>query len=55
MYLPEFSATNNLTWKCHVDDSAEGRYEMILSRELHTALGLDLGFSENFIIGGDRP
>ena len=28
---------------------------MILGRDLLTALGLDLKFSENIILGGDRP
>ena len=28
---------------------------MILSRELITALGLDLKFSENLVIGGEGP
>ena len=28
--LPTISATNVLTWKCHVDDSAKGGYDMIL-------------------------
>ena len=23
-------ATNDATWKCHMDDSAKGRYDMIL-------------------------
>ena len=55
LYLPEFSTTKSVTWKCYVDDSAEGTYEMILARKLLTALGLDLKFSENFIVGGDGP
>ena len=28
--LPELSKTQNLAWNCHVDDSAKGRYDMIL-------------------------
>ena len=55
LYLPEFSTTKSVTWKCYVDDSAEGRYEMILARKLLTALGLDLKFSENTIIAGEGP
>ena len=34
--LPEFSATKNLMSNCHVDDSAKGRYNMILGRALLT-------------------
>ena len=50
--IPKFSATNIVTWKCHVDDSTNGRYDMILGRDLLTALGLDLKLSKNVIIGG---
>ena len=28
--LPTLSATNVVTWEYHVDDSARGRYDMIL-------------------------
>ena len=34
--LPKLSATNAVTWKCHVDNSAKGRYDMILGRYLLT-------------------
>ena len=34
--LPELSATSFGTWKCHVDDSAKGRYDIILGRYLLT-------------------
>ena len=30
--LPKISATKIVTWNCHVDDSAKGRYDMILGR-----------------------
>ena len=40
--LPELSAIKIVTWNCHVDDSAKGRYYMILGRYLLTALGLNL-------------
>ena len=42
---PEISGTKNLTWKCHVDDYAKGRYEMILGRHLSTDLGLYIRLS----------
>ena len=32
--LPALSLTNVVTWKCHMDDSAKGRYDMILGRDL---------------------
>ena len=50
---PEFSATKIVTWKFHVDESTNGRYDMILGRGLLTAPGLDLEFSKNVIIGGE--
>ena len=28
--LPELSAMNAVTWKCHMYDSAKGRYDTIL-------------------------
>ena len=34
--LPALSETNVVTWICHVDDSAKGRYDMILGRGLLT-------------------
>ena len=36
--LPALSATNVLTCECHVYESAKGRYDMILSRDLPTEL-----------------
>ena len=30
--LPALSAKNVMTWQCHVDESASGRYVMILGR-----------------------
>ena len=53
--LPEFSATKTVTWKCHVDESTNVRYDMILGRDLLTALGLNLKFYDNIIIGRKVP
>ena len=53
--LPEFSATKIVTWKCHVDKTTNGRYDMILGRDLLDALGLDINFSEKVTIGGEGP
>ena len=47
--LPALRAMNVVTWNFHVDDSAKGRYDMILSRYLLTELGLNLKFSEHVI------
>ena len=32
--VPAISATNVMTWNCHVDGSAKGRYDMILGQYL---------------------
>ena len=39
--LPALRETNFMTWKCYVDDSDKGRYDMILVRYLLTELGLN--------------
>ena len=51
--LPKLSAKNVVTWKCHVDNSARGRYGMILGQDLFTELGLILKFSEQVIKADD--
>ena len=50
--LPELSSKKIVTWNCPVDDSAEGRYDMILGRYLLTALGLNIEFYDD-VIGVD--
>ena len=44
-----------MTWECHVYDSTEGRYDMILGRDLLTVLGLYSKMSEQVITVGDGP
>ena len=51
--LTAFSVKNDVTWKCHVDDSNKGVYDMILGRYLLTELGLKLKFSEHVIESGN--
>ena len=43
-----------MRWECHVDDSAEGRYRMILGQDLLTDLELDLNISKQVILVGDE-
>ena len=42
--LPALSATNVKTWKFHMGDSAKGRNNMILGRDLLKGLGLSLNY-----------
>ena len=51
--LPEFSATKNVSWKSQVDNSTNIRYNIIVGRDLLTALELYLKSSENIIIIGE--
>ena len=53
--LPELSATRTVMWKCHVDDSTMGRYDMILGRYIITDLVLNLKLSNHFIESDDGP
>ena len=53
--LPNFIETKIVTWKCHVDNSTNGIYDMILGRDLLTALGLDPNFSKNVVLGEEGP
>ena len=47
--LPELRATEIMMWNCHVDDSANHRYDMILGRDLLKELGLNPKFYEHVI------
>ena len=51
LYLIEFSAIEIVTWKCRMSEFTTSRYDMILDRDLLTALGMDFQFSANVIIG----
>ena len=44
---------NNVTWKCHMDDSAKGRYDIILVQEILTELRLNLKSSDHVIKADD--
>ena len=54
-FLPEFSETKIVSWKFHLDNQNNSRYNMILVIYLIHALVLDIKFSENIIFGGDVP
>ena len=50
---PELSATNVVTWKCHISDSIKGRYNMILERYLWTELVINSKWSDHIIKSDD--
>ena len=47
--LPEFSMTIIAKWECHMDESAIGRYNVILGRDLIIRLVLNINCFENVI------
>ena len=53
--LPALSATNVVTWKCHVDDSTKVSYDTILGIYLLTELVLNLNFYDHIIEADDGP
>ena len=53
--LLALSTTNVVTWDFHVNDSAKGRYDIILGRYLLTELVLNLKFFEHIIEAYDGP
>ena len=53
--LPTLSATNFVLWKCHVDVSAKGRYDMILVQDILTELRSSLKFFNHVIKADDGP
>ena len=54
-WLSTFSAMKTVMWKCHMDEYDEGRYGIILGRDLRTALGIDIKFNELLIKGDEEP
>ena len=53
--LPKLSAKTILTCNCHVNDFSKGICNMILGRDILTALGLDLELSDYIIETNDGP
>ena len=44
-----------MTWDCHVDYSAKGRYDILLGRYILTALGLNLKIYYHVIEANGGP
>ena len=53
--LPAIIEINAVTQKCHVDDSAKVRYDIILGWDISKELGLNIKFSERIIEADDGP
>ena len=53
--LSTLNAENFVAWNCRVDESAKGRYDMILGQDILTELVLNLKFSEHIIQNYDGP
>ena len=53
--FPALSATNSVTWKFHADDSAKGRYGMILGQDILTELVFSLKFTDHIIEANYGP
>ena len=48
-FLHKLSAKKIMTWNCHVDNSAKGRFDMILGRDILRDLALNLKLSDHII------
>ena len=51
--VPEFSVKKTVTWKYHMDGSAEGMHGIIIGEYLLTSLDLDIDFYKYVIVGCD--
>ena len=49
LYLPEFSATKVVMWKCHADDSTRGQNHIIIDRYILNTIVIYIKFSNNTI------
>ena len=50
----KLNVMNVVMWKCHVDDSDKGRYNIILEQDILTDLGSNLIMSEHVIEADDK-
>ena len=53
--LPGLIATKIVTYNFHVYDFAKGRYDIILGKDILTALGLNLRFSDHVTKSDNGP
>jgi hypothetical protein len=48
--LPEFSSSMEVPWSCAIDENPNSTYDMILSRDLQSALRMDILFSTGTLV-----
>jgi hypothetical protein len=48
--LPEFSSSMEVQWSCAIDENPNSTYEMILGRDLQSALRMDILFSTGTLV-----
>ena len=45
--LPQLSPTRSVMWKCHMSDSTEGQYDIIIGINILKTMGIEIIFSHN--------
>jgi hypothetical protein len=53
--LPEFSSSMEVQWSCAIDENSNSTYDMILGRDLQSALRMDILFSTGTLYGIKYP
>jgi len=48
--LPEFSSSMEIQWSCAIDENPDSTYDMIIGRDLQSALKMDISFSTSSLI-----
>jgi hypothetical protein len=48
--LPEFSSSMEVQWSCAIDETPNSTYDMILGRDLQSALRMDILFSTGTLV-----
>jgi hypothetical protein len=48
--LPEFSSSMEVQWSCAIDENPDSTYDMILGRDLQSALRMDILFSTGTLV-----
>jgi hypothetical protein len=51
--LPEFSSSMEVQWSCAIDENPDSTYDMILGRDLQSALRMDIIFSTGTLVSNE--